>query len=377
MRLKPTLTRLAAAALALLGLSVASGLVSAQEAGVRLNRTIEKLQKGDSVVGAIMYDFSLYAARQFGSSDLDFIILDMEHQAMDFERLQTFFLGMTDKASIARQGNLQVRVPPLVRIPTYGRDLNEAIVKQVLDLGAFGIMFPAIETREQALEAVRSARYPPRKGSPHPEPIGMRGNGNMPAAWFWGLSRPEYSRRADTWPVNPQGELLLLLQIETAEGVKNINEIIKVPGIGVIFVGPNDLSYSLGVADGAPEHEAAIQTVLKACLANNVPCAVTVDADDVVQRMKQGFKMLSLGSGGLEVQMDNALKAARTIQARYPARRRHADHGSGRHVHDLRRYDNRVHAQTLAAARRAAAGAHSFACARPQRLGPGRIQAGA
>jgi 4-hydroxy-2-oxoheptanedioate aldolase len=138
----------------------------------------------------------------------------------------------------------------------------------------------------------------------------------MPAAWFWGLSRPEYSRRADTWPVNPQGELLLLLQIETAEGVRNINEIIKVPGIGVIFVGPNDLSYSLGVADGAPEHEAAIQTVLKACLANNMPCAVTVDADDVVQRMKQGFKMLSLGSGGLEVQMDNALKAARTIQAR-------------------------------------------------------------
>ncbi len=314
--LKPTLTRLAAAAVAVLGVSVASGLVSAQEAGVRLNRAIEKLQKGDSVVGAIMYDFSLYAARQFGSSDLDFIILDMEHQAMDFERLQTFFLGMTDKASIARQGNLQVRVPPLVRIPTYGRDLDESIVKQVLDLGAFGIMYPAIETREQALAAVRAARYPPRKGFAHPEPIGLRGNGNMPAAWFWGISRPEYSRRADTWPVNPQGELLLLLQIETVEGVKNIDEIIKVPGIGVIFVGPNDLSVSLGVADGAPEHEAAIQTVLKACLANNVPCAITVDSEDVVQRMKQGFKMLSLPSGGLEVQMDNALKLARTVQPR-------------------------------------------------------------
>ncbi len=292
------------------------GLLSAQQPPVRLNHTIDKLARGHSVVGAIMYDFSLYAARQFGSSDLDFIILDMEHQAMDFERLQTFFLGMTDKASIARQGNLQVRVPPIVRIPTYGRDLNEFIVKQVLDLGAFGIMYPAIETRAQALEAVRAARYPPRKGFAHPEPIGMRGNGNMPAAWFWGLSRPEYSQRADTWPVNPQGELLLLLQIETAEGVKNIDEIVKVPGLGVIFIGPNDLSYSLGVADGAPEHEAAIQTVLKACLANNVPCAITVDAEDVVQRMKQGFKMVSLGSGGLEVQMDAALKAARTIQPR-------------------------------------------------------------
>ena len=316
MRLQSRLTLAAIGGLILLALSFSTGLVAAQEAGVRLNRAIDKLQRGHSVVGAIMYDFSLYAARQFGSSDLDFIIMDMEHQAMDFERLQTFFLGMTDKASLARQGNLQVRVPPLVRIPTYGRALNESIVKQVLDLGAFGIMYPAIETREQAIEAVRAARYPPRKGSAHPEPVGIRGNGNMPAAWFWGLSRPEYSQRADTWPVNPQGELLLLLQIETAEGVKNIDEIIKVPGIGVIFVGPNDLSYSLGVADGAPEHEAAIQTVLKACLANNVPCAVTVDTDDVVQRMKQGFKMLSLGSGGLEVQMDAALKAARTIQPR-------------------------------------------------------------
>ncbi len=295
---------------------ICAGATSAQETMVRLNRTIEKLQRGHSVVGAIMYDFSLYAARQFGSSDLDFIVLDMEHQAMDFERLQTFFLGMTDKASLVRQGNLQVRVPPIVRIPTYGRALNESIVKQVLDLGAFGIMYPAIETRDQAIEAVRAARYPPRKGAAHAEPVGIRGNGNMPAAWFWGLSRADYSQRADTWPVNPTGELLLLLQIETAEGVKNIDEIVKVPGIGVIFVGPNDLSYSLGVADGAPEHEAAIQAVLKACLTNNVPCAITVDAEDVVQRMKQGFKMVSLGSGGLEAQMDTALKAARTIQPR-------------------------------------------------------------
>lgn len=71
-----------------------------------------------------------------------------------------------------------------------------------------------------------------------------------------------------------------MLQVETVEGVRNINDILSVPGIGVLFIGPNDLSYSLGVADGAPEHEAAIQTVLKACLARNVPCAITVDRDD-------------------------------------------------------------------------------------------------
>jgi 4-hydroxy-2-oxoheptanedioate aldolase len=303
--------RPAAVACVLMAAFLSADFSSAQGQPTRLNGAIDKLQRGKAIAGAIMYDFSLYAARQFATSDLDFIILDMEHQSLDFERLQTFFMGTIDKASIAKQGNLQVRVPPIVRIPTYGRDLNEAIVKQVLDMGAFGIMFPAIENREQALRAVRAARYPPRRDSQYPEPRGMRGNGNMPAAWFWGLSRAEYSQRADTWPANPNGELLLFLQVETVEGVRNINEILSVPGIGVLFIGPNDLSYSLGVADGAPDHEAAIQTVLKACIARNVPCAITVDSDDVVQRLKQGFRAVSLGSGGLEASMDSALKLAR------------------------------------------------------------------
>ncbi|MBK5257649.1 MAG: hypothetical protein JJE39_16620 [Vicinamibacteria bacterium] len=298
--------------LALILSALGGAAVLAQDPSVRLNGAIDKLARGEAIAGAIMYDFSLFGARQFATSDLDFIIMDMEHQALDFERLQIFLLAMTDKAAIAKQGNLAVRVPAIVRIPTYGRNLEESIVKQVLDLGAFGIMFPAIETREQALQAVRSARYPPRKGSAHPEPRGLRGNGNMPAAWFWGLSRPEYTRRADAWPVDPAGELLLMLQVETVKGVRNVDEILSVPGIGVLFVGPNDLSHSLGVEDGAPEHEAAIQTVLKACLAHGVPCAITVNASNVVGRLRQGFKVVSLPSGGLQVQMDNALRAARS-----------------------------------------------------------------
>ena len=121
--------------------------MSAQGTPVRINGAIDKLARGKSLAGAIMYDFSLYAAAQFASSDLDFIIIDMEHRGLDFERLETFLLGTTNKAEIAKQGNLQVRVPPIVRIPTYGRAPNEAIVKQVLDMGAFGIMFPAIENK--------------------------------------------------------------------------------------------------------------------------------------------------------------------------------------------------------------------------------------
>ncbi len=303
-----------ALAAVLVAMSASGGLVSAQEgAAVRINGAIDKLVRGKSLAGAIMYDFSMYAAAQFSSSDLDFMIIDMEHRGLDSERLEMFLMGTINKAEIAKQGNLQVRVPPIVRIPTYGRSPNEAIVKQVLDMGAFGIMFPAIETKAQALEAVSAARYPQLQGSKYPNPIGRRGNGNMPAAWFWGLTRPEYSRRADIWPANPQGELLLFLQVETALGVKNIEEILSVPGIGVLFVGPNDLSWSLGVPQGSPEHEEAVQTVLRACIAHKIPAAITVTEADVVKRLKEGFRLASLPSGGLEAPMDATLKLARTV----------------------------------------------------------------
>jgi len=313
--MRPSWSRVGAPSLAamLLAIWIGAGLVSAQGTTVRINGAIDKLVRGKSLAGAIMYDFSLYAAAQFASSDLDFIIIDMEHRGLDFERLETFLMGSINKAEIAKQGNLQVRVPPLVRIPTYGRAPNESIVKQVLDMGAFGIMFPAIENKEQAIQAVAASRYPQLKGSKYPTPVGRRGNGNMPAAWFWGLSRPEYSLRADLWPVNPNGEILLFLQIETVEGVKNIEEILSVPGIGVVFVGPNDLSWSLGVPQGSPEHDEAVQTVLSAAMRRNIPAAITVTQADVVNRLKQGFKIASLPSGGLEAPMDATLKLARTV----------------------------------------------------------------
>jgi 4-hydroxy-2-oxoheptanedioate aldolase len=280
---------------------------------VHANSAIDKLKRGRSLAGAIVYDFSLYAAMRFAQSNLDFVILDMEHRPLDFETIHGFLLGLVDKAAIAKQGNIQQRVVPIVRIPTYGRDQNEFITKQVLDMGAMGIMFPAIETRQQALQAVQLARYPQTRESKLQEPRGLRGNGQLPGMWFWGLNPADYARHADPWPVNPQGDLLLFLQIETVEGVKNANEILSTPGIGVLFIGPNDLSYSMGVPQGHPDHEAAVQSVLKACVAHNVPCAITVTPENVVTRLKQGFRVVSLPSGDLEYPMEDALRRAQTV----------------------------------------------------------------
>ena len=92
--------------------------------------------------------------------------------------------------------------------------------KQVLDSGAFGVVFPRVETAEQAERAVRAMRYPPQRGEASPEPAGRRGWGPGRAALYWGLAVADYARRADVWPLDPEGELFAMIMIESVEGVR-------------------------------------------------------------------------------------------------------------------------------------------------------------
>ena len=186
---------------------------------VRLNRSIQTLENGDPVFGLFTGNFSLANARALARSNLDYILIDMEHTAHDMETLQEFLLGMTDKLAIVRQGNAQMRTTPIVRLPANGRNDPEWLGKQILDIGAFGIMFPYVETGEEALRAVKAMRYPQPRGSEIAEPAGMRGSSPGVAAWYWGAA--DYVQRADTWPLNPQGELLAVMQIESVAGVEN------------------------------------------------------------------------------------------------------------------------------------------------------------
>src|SRR5438128_2310256 len=83
-------------------------------------------------------------------------------------------------------------------------------------------------------------------GAKYPSPAGIRGWGPSAAARYWGLTNAEYAQRADVWPLNPDGELLAIAIIESREGVKNVEEILRVPGLGGVLIGPADLSLSLG-----------------------------------------------------------------------------------------------------------------------------------
>jgi 4-hydroxy-2-oxoheptanedioate aldolase len=286
--------------------------VSAQSDTVRLNKLIDLIEQDEPAFGLLSFDYSLTNARAMANSGLDFILIDMEHAPFDVERLRAFLLGMTNKRSILEKGNLQPDVVPFVRIPAAGgADEIIAQAKQVLDVGTYGIMFPAIQNREQAELAVRATRYPQINGVDDYEPQGLRGRNPSNAVWYWGVR--DYHARADVWPLDPQGELLAIMFVESPEAVANIEEIISVPGVGGIFIGPSDLSTSMGyTSPAAPEVEAAIQEVLAACLEHDVPCAITTNARTVQQRIEQGFRFVTVGvDSGLSAGASSALRLGR------------------------------------------------------------------
>jgi 4-hydroxy-2-oxoheptanedioate aldolase len=228
-------------------------------------------------------------------------MFDLQYGVFDVRQIQMSFFGMTDKRALLQRGSLQAVPTPLVRIPESTHDNPQFAVKQLLDIGAFGIMFPHIESKEQAEQAIRSMRYPQRAGVSFDPADAVR---SLPADafWYWGLSKEEYMRRADVWPMNPAGELLAVLQIESAAGVEHRNEIMSVPGVGAIFLGPSHLSQSLGERSASsPKTEEAVQTVLRTCLAQRIPCAYPIVAEtadtgkaELTRRQSEGFRILTV-----------------------------------------------------------------------------------
>ncbi len=277
----------------LVALLVLQYRASAQSSRVHLNPVIAKLSEGKTVYGLMTGDFSTAYAREVARAPVDFIYADQEHNPLDFPALQSFFLGMADRGLVLRKGNLQPNVALFARFPPEA-DQSQWVVKQALDIGLHGVFFNGVDTAEQALFAVRSMRLPQQKDSKHREPAGIRGAAVANAAWAWGLTVEEYERHADVWPLNPEGDLLAMMMIESVEGLKNLDAIAAVPGVGALFPGAGgDLSRSLGVRQGTPELEAAFGQILAACKRHKVACAITaLTADDVVRRVKEGWNII-------------------------------------------------------------------------------------
>lgn len=263
------------------------GVGTADQNTFRINTLIERLEQGGIATT--------------GRNGV-WAFVDMEHSPYDITDLKRQFESFAEK----RKPNGQLETTPFVRIPPYGQDVPNWVVKQVLDAGALGVVFPQVDTKEQTLRAIRAMRYPPQKGAKYPEPVGIRG-WTFRERKMWGpvggpQGQQEYLRRADVWPLNPDGELAAMIMIESPVGVKNINEILAVPGVTSILIGPADLGLNLGVglpptglnAAYAPEEQAAIETVARACAAKKVICGIASGQTPMLTKL--GFRVFFGGA---------------------------------------------------------------------------------
>ena len=184
-----------------------------------MNEMIKKfrnsLQKGKCVYGPFMKTADSMFVESAGIAGFDFAILDMEHGPVSLEHQQGNVRG-----ALVRQ------IVPIIRV----KDANENTIGSALDIGALGIQVPQVTTAKQAKQVVKNSKF---------YPYGMRGVCRyVRAAEYSSMDKKKYFEASK--------DLIIIIQLEGMEAVKNIDEILDVDGVDIIFVGPYDLSQSLG-----------------------------------------------------------------------------------------------------------------------------------
>jgi 2-keto-3-deoxy-L-rhamnonate aldolase RhmA/NAD(P)-dependent dehydrogenase (short-subunit alcohol dehydrogenase family) len=226
------------------------------------NPLLERLAAGGAISTLWLVLGSVAAAEVMAEGRPDAMIFDMQHGLWDRRTLFEAFAAIRGKSQ------------PLVRVA----ENSATAIGEVLDLGAAGVIVPLIETAAEAKAAVSAAKYPPQ---------GRRSAGGV---------RPILDFK--TYAAGANKSLLVSVMIETALGLKNASAIAAVPGVDLVFIGPGDLSLSLGeFPDPGPKHEAALQAILAACRKSGTACGLfTNHASFAVERMRQGFQLVLLGN---------------------------------------------------------------------------------
>jgi 4-hydroxy-2-oxoheptanedioate aldolase len=261
----------------------------------RLNGAIRALEQGTPAFVAFT-NSEIGNAISIGSAPYDGVVFEMEHNPFDILTLRHCLQYLLNRRQIVQSASLAPAVTPFVRIPANGGEMNQWLAKQVLDLGVYGIVFPHVSTVEEARNAVAACRYPRPASAPYHEPAGLRGDAPVNAARYWGVPQQEYYARADVWPLNPGGEILVIVMCEEVKAIKNLPRMLKeVPGIGVVLIGEGDLSQDLGFPRQYehPVVASAISEILSICKEHKVPCGHPhVDSKNVETLLNQGFRWL-------------------------------------------------------------------------------------
>lgn len=252
---------------------------------MRGNHVRRRLAAGEPSVGTWLSLPSPEGAEYVSRLGFDWLVADAEHNPIDIRTLAQMF------AAIAHSDTA-----PMVRIPWN----TPEHFKRCLDAGAWGVVVPMVNSREEAERAVEACRY---------HPLGNRSVGGGRHALSFDTAATDYYRRAND-------EILLVLQIEHIRGVENADAILSTPGVDACFIGPNDLAASMGMGLGVPLESddprlvEAIGHVRETCLRHGVaPGVHCSDAAGVNQRLGEGFRFCAMASelryllGGLKADL--------------------------------------------------------------------------
>lgn len=252
----------------------------------RINKLVSLLANGQVVFGSFSGSHDATGAAQtIRNRDLDFVFYSMEAlEDYNIPNLQAFMQFMNLAGVLENRYDIRTKYPMLVRIPPLedDREIGPHRVAEVLDSGAHGIVFPQLNSPEDAKLAIDSMRYAGLRPEREAE--------SVPAASYWGLSEGEYKQRADVWPINPEGELINMFLIENQDGIRHARQIVNTPGVSIAVPGPGDLNRAYKGDREAVEN--AIQTVLAACKEFDIPCGITANVNDVERRLSEGFRVI-------------------------------------------------------------------------------------
>ena len=236
------------------------------ERDVSPSEIVRLLDAGQAVFGVFSGENTAeQGGRIVENRETDFVFYSLESGPFDIPTMEVYMTAMAEAAGEGAHP-IVLRIPPI----RDGRDLARQRVRRGLSVGVDGIVFPHVETADEAMLAVSSMG-------------------------------------TDLWPGNPGGGLLNILLIEDQVGVRNAREIVGTPGVGVVIPGPGDLRRAY--EGDAEAIEGAIQTVLSACKEFDVPCGITAGADDIAERLDQGFRLIIVNG-------DDALAVGRAAAGR-------------------------------------------------------------
>jgi 4-hydroxy-2-oxoheptanedioate aldolase len=236
---------------------------------MRENRLRQLWEQDRPALGGWLGIPSSTSAELMAHAGFDWLCVDMQHGSIDYQ------VGVTMLQAISTTDAV-----PIVRVPW-----NEpGIIMKVLDAGAYGVIVPMVNSRAEAEAAVAACRYAPE---------GIRSYGPARAVLYAGL---------DYFP-NANRTVLCIPMIETREALANLDEIVSTTGVDAVFIGPSDLSVSLGLPPSydqdAPEFVAGVESVAAACKRHAVIAGVFCGTPAVAKkRIAQGFRLVQVADDG-------------------------------------------------------------------------------